>query len=181
MDKNASLGANLMRVGTQVANQRIREAAQANTELRRMGATMAAIAVGETQMITVHVGDVRVYRLRDHVMTRITRDHSVLEEMRAARPDMSESDLAAFAHRNVVTKALGTREEVDPTVSTHSVGRGDLYLLCSDGLWGSVTDEAIATIVGSTPELEEACQLLIDAANTAGGPDNITAVLVRVE
>lgn len=181
VDKSTSFGANLLRVGAKVANQKIREAAAANPEYHRMGATLAALAVGETQIVTGHVGDVRVYRLRDGVLTRLTRDHSIVEEMRAARPEITEEELKSFALRNVVTRALGTREEVEPTVGTHSLGRRDTYLLCCDGLWGAVPDPQIAEILASTGDLEAAAQLLIDAANAAGGQDNVTAVLVRVD
>src|SRR6185436_8715867 len=88
IDQAASLGTNILRVGLKVANQRIRAAAAASTEHHRMCATVAALLVGETQVVAAHVGDVRVYRLRDGTMKRLTRDHSVVEEMRAARPDM---------------------------------------------------------------------------------------------
>jgi serine/threonine protein phosphatase PrpC len=180
MDKNLSLGANLLCVAAKVANQKLREAAAANPAYHRMGATLAALAVGETQVITAHVGDARVYRLRGGALVPLTRDHSLIEEMRAARPDMSAEELQSFAHRNVVTRALGTREQVEPTVSTTAMERGDLYLLCSDGLWASVADETMAGILRSTKDLEAAAQLLVDAANDAGGPDNITAVLVQI-
>jgi serine/threonine protein phosphatase PrpC len=179
MDQGASLGTNILRVGLKVANQKIRAAASTSLENNRMGATVAALLVGETQIVVAHLGDVRVYRMRDGALKRLTRDHSVVEEMRAARPDMVDADLAAFAHRNVVTRALGTREEVDPTVAAHRIEAGDLYLLASDGLWGSVPDDAIATILGSGPHADELAQLLVDAANAAGGPDNITAVVIR--
>jgi protein phosphatase len=180
MDQAASLGTNILRVGLKVANQKIREAAAANPELHRMGATFAALLVGETQVVAAHVGDVRVYRLREGTLKRLTRDHSVVEEMRAARPDMSDEDLAAFAHRNVVTRALGTREEVEPTVAAHRIEPGDLYLICCDGLWGSVPDDTLRAILNSGAGADELAQVLVDAANAAGGPDNITAVVIRV-
>ena len=97
-----------------------------------------------------------------------------------ARPDISPEEIATFSHRNVVTKCLGSKDDVEPTVSTDTLEPGDLYLLCSDGLWGMVKDARISEIACSTPDLEAACQLLLDEANHAGGPDNISAVLVRV-
>lgn len=180
LDKNVSLGANLLRVGIKVANQKIREAAAADPTLFRMGATLAALAVGETQLVVAHVGDVRVYRWRQGTLARLTRDHSLVEEMRAARPTMSDSDMAAIAPRNVVTKALGTKEEVEPTVYVNSFAPGDIYLLCSDGLWSGMDEQQMSAIIASTPDLEQACQSLIDTSNAAGGPDNLTAVLVRI-
>src|SRR5262249_38709279 len=146
----------------------------------RMGTTIVALAVGDAQVTVAHAGDSRCYRLRGGELKRLTRDHSIVEEMISARPEMTEAEIAAFAHRNVVTRSLGSKEEVDPTMLVEALQEGDLFLVCSDGLWGSVPDEKMKAIIHSTPDVDAACQLLIDAANEAGGPDNITAVLVRV-
>jgi protein phosphatase len=100
--------------------------------------------------------------------------------MIAARPNMTPEEISAFAHRNVVTRSLGSRDEVEPELLVDPLQAGDLYLLCSDGLWGSVPDDKIRSILTSTADIEAACQLLIDAANEAGGPDNITSVIVKV-
>jgi PPM family protein phosphatase len=177
MDKAVSLGANLLRVGIKVANQKIRAAAANDPSLHKMGATLAALAIGQTQLVAANVGDVRVYRIRGGAPTRLTRDHSVLEELRAASDGTAH---VATALRSVVTKALGTKEDVEPSVYAKNFAPGDLYLLCTDGLWGSVPDDRIAQIATSSPDLEQACQGLLDAANDAGGPDNVTAVLVRI-
>jgi protein phosphatase len=118
--------------------------------------------------------------MRDGELKRLTRDHSIAEEMRAARPEMTDAELAGFAHRNVVMRSLGSKEELEPDVYVNKVAPGDVYLLCTDGLWGSVPDDKIAAIMKSTADIEAVCQLLIDAANEAGGPDNITALLVRL-
>jgi serine/threonine protein phosphatase PrpC len=180
VDRSLTLGANLLRVGMKVANDRIREAAAKDRSRARMGATAVALAVGDSQLTVAHAGDSRAYRLRDGEMQRLTRDHSLLEEMLTARPDMTEGEMAAFSHRNVVTRALGSKEEVEPTLYVNTLQEGDVYLLCSDGLWGSVSDPNMGAIIRSTADIEAACQLLIDAANEAGGPDNISAILVRV-
>lgn len=145
-----------------------------------MGATVVALAVGEKQIAVAHAGDSRAYRLRDGALSRLTRDHSIAEEMRAARPEMTDEELAGFAHRNVVMRSLGSKDDLEPDVYVNKVVSGDIYLLCTDGLWGSVPDAQIAAILQSTSDVEAACQLLIDAANEAGGPDNITALLVRL-
>jgi serine/threonine protein phosphatase PrpC len=145
-----------------------------------MGSTVVALAVGDAQLTIAHAGDSRAYRVRDGEIKRLTRDHSVLEEMLVARPDMSAEEIDAFAHRNVVTKSLGSKEEVEPTLYVNTLALGDRYLLCSDGLWSVVPDATIEAIVRDNDDIEAACQLLIDAANEAGGPDNISAVLVRV-
>jgi protein phosphatase len=180
VDTGHSLGANLLRVGIKVANDRIRAAAKQDRAKNRMGTTIVALAIGDAQLTVAHAGDSRCYRLRGDELTRLTRDHSIVEEMIAARPEMTEAEVAAFAHRNVVTRSLGSKEQVEPTVLVEPLQPGDLFLVCSDGLWGSVPDDKIKSIVRSTNDIEGACQLLIDAANEAGGPDNITSVLVRV-
>ena len=180
MDRALSFGTNLLAVGFKVANQRIRETAASNPEYHRMGATAAALALGETQVVVAHVGDVRVYRLRAGALTPLTRDHSVVEEVRAARPEMTDAELGAIANRNVITRALGTREEVEATVTSHPMERGDLYLLCSDGLWSTVEPNRLAQLLGAGLDLGATARSLIDAANEAGGPDNITALLVQV-
>jgi serine/threonine protein phosphatase PrpC len=180
IDRRASFGANLLHVGFKVVNQKLREAAARDPALHRMGATLAALAIGETHLVAAHVGDVRIYRIRKGALARLTRDHSLVEEMKAARPDLSDTKLGALARRNVVTRALGSKDELDPTVYVNTFAAGDHYLLCSDGLWGSVGDDRILDLVTAHRDLEQACQSLLDAANDAGGPDNLTAVLVRV-
>jgi len=179
VDRSLSLAANLLRVGIKVANEKIREAAAADRARARMGTTAVAMAIGEEQLAIAHAGDSRAYRFRGGSVTRLTRDHSVAEEMRAARPEMTDEELATFAHRNVVTRSLGSKEELEPAVYVGRVQPGDIFLLCSDGLWGAVSDGKMATILRQAPDLESACQMLVDAANEAGGPDNVSVLLVR--
>lgn len=180
VDRQRSLGANLLAIGIKVANDKIRAAAEVNPTRIKMACTAVALAIGDNQLSIAHAGDARAYRFRAGQLKRLTTDHSILAEMIAARPDMTEAEIAGFLHRNVVTKAIGSKPEIEPTVTSKSFHAGDLYLLCSDGLWNPVKDPTIADILRSTDDLEAACQILIDAANDAGGPDNITALIVRV-
>jgi serine/threonine protein phosphatase PrpC len=179
LDRSLSLAANLLRNGIKLANDKIRESAAADRSRTRMGTTVVAVAIGEERLAVAHAGDSRAYRFRAGNLKQLTRDHSVAEEMRAARPEMSEEELATFAHRNVVTRALGSKEELEPAIYVGRVQPGDLFLLCTDGLWGVVPDGKIATILRDAADLQTGCQLLVDAANEAGGPDNITVLLVR--
>jgi protein phosphatase len=179
VDRSLSLAANLLRNGIKVANDQIRGAAAADRTRTRMGATVVAMAVGEERLAVAHAGDSRAYRFRAGNVKRLTRDHSVAEEMRAARPEMTDDELATFAHRNVVTRALGSKDDIEPAIYVGHVQPGDLFLLCTDGLWGSVPDGKIATILRDAADLPTACHLLVDAANDAGGPDNVTVLLVR--
>lgn len=185
IDKQMSLGANLLRVGLQVANAHIRKVAAALPDHHRMGATVAALAIGETHYAAANLGDVRVYQFRDGALARLSRDHSLVEEIRAARPEATEEELSRMASRNLVTRALGIKDEVEPTLYQGTLQAGDIYLLACDGLWNEVDESAIATILAagasSPAELEATCQRLIDAANAAGGRDNITALVVQVD
>lgn len=180
VDRNRSLGANLLTVGLKVANQKIREAAEAERSRTKMACTAVALAVGDHQVSVAHAGDARAYRLRGNRIKRLTTDHSILAEMLAARPDMTDAEIASFSHRNVVTKALGSKPDVDPTLYVGRFQKDDRFLLCSDGLWGSVKDDVIAEILHPMTDLEAACHLLVDAANDAGGPDNITVLIAHM-
>jgi protein phosphatase len=145
-----------------------------------MGATIAALTFDEEHLVAAHAGDVRIYRIRKGSASRLTRDHSIVEELKLARPGISPQDLEALGNRNVITRALGSKPELEPTVYLNSHADGDLYLLCSDGLWSCLTDDHMTAIVLGHEDLESACHALLDAANQAGAPDNLTALLVSV-
>lgn len=181
IDERYSRPVNLLRVGMKVANQKIREEARKDPAWFRMGATIAALTFDEEHLVAAHAGDVRIYRVRDGSASRLTRDHSLYEEMKSARPGLSPRELSALVNRNVITRALGDRPDVEPTVYTNSFRDGDQYLICSDGLWDSMTDAQLTSVIQSQPDPESACFALIDAANAAGAPDNVTALLVRVQ
>jgi serine/threonine protein phosphatase PrpC len=180
MDQRFSRAVNLLRVGMKVANQRIREEARKDPAWYRMGATVAALTLDEDHLVAAHAGDVRIYRFRNGVASRLTRDHSIIEEMKYAQPAISPQDIAALVSRNVITRALGSKPDIEPTVYMNAYADGDIYLLCSDGLWDVVSDDQITGIILSQPDVESACYALIDAANAAGAPDNVTALVVRV-
>jgi|ERR1017187_1602553 protein phosphatase len=180
MDARFSRQVNLLRVGLKVANQKIREESRKDPAWYRMGATVAALTFDEDHLVAAHAGDVRIYRIRGGVASRLTRDHSIIEEMKYAQPAISPHEIAALVNRNVITRALGSKPELEPTVYMNAYADGDLYLICSDGLWDCVPDDRITEVIVSEPDVESACYALMDAANAAGAPDNITALIVRV-
>jgi protein phosphatase len=147
-----------------------------------MGTTIVAALFSPRRgkLYIAHVGDSRAYRIRDGKIEQITRDHSLINETLLARPDMTEEQLSELP-KNVITRALGMQENVAVDLGQFETVRGDLFLLCSDGLSGMVDDGELCEIASSTEDLSEACHKLINAANERGGEDNITAVLVRVE
>ena len=144
------------------------------------GTTLTTVLVLGKQMIIAHVGDSRVYVVDIHGMMRpLTRDHSLvkrLEELGQITPE----EAAIHPQRNVLYKALGQGEPFEPEIITTPIPQPGHLLICSDGLWGVVPTEEMGKIITSAETPYQACQELIDAANDAGGPDNITAILVRL-
>lgn len=164
-----------------VANRRIFETARSGDGGRRgMGTTLAAAAINGDQICIAHVGDSRVYRIQDGEITRLTRDHSLLEQFKEINPGMTREEENNFPHRNVITRALGLTDDVEVDVKQYALRAGDQFLLCSDGLSGHVEDEEILAVVDEAADLKAAVTNLVDLANEHGGNDNITVVLLRV-
>jgi len=181
VDRALSLGANLLKVGLKVANDEVRAAAAGDRERMRMASTVVALAIGDQQLSVAHLGDARAYRLRGGVLSRLTRDHSVAEEMLATQPSLKPEEIAAFRNRNVITRSVGSKADAEPEIKVEPLERGDVYLLCTDGLFGPLPDDNLRDILIAQPDPAQAAAALVDAANAAGGPDNVTAVVVRVE
>jgi protein phosphatase len=112
-------------------------------------------------------------------ISQLTRDHSLLEDYKEAKPDMTDEEERNFPHKNVITRALGMRETVQVDIRGSQIESGDVYVLCSDGLSGMVTDDSIQSIVTNAKSLERAVAELVDQANRHGGTDNITTLLLQ--
>lgn len=177
-DPNLSYPENRMVAAVRLANARIYDAAQKNPNLRGMGTTLVGCMFVGDHVYISHVGDSRCYRINAEIK-QLTRDHSLLEDYKDARPDMSEEEARNFPHKNVITRALGMRDTVTVDITKHQVSDGDQYVLCSDGLSGMVDDKLIHKIVREASTLENAVAELIEQANRAGGTDNITAMLIQ--
>ncbi len=164
----------------QQANARIHELSHANAEQAGMGTTLTAVYVGEREVAIAHVGDSRAYCLRDGELLRLTDDHSLVDElMRQGR--LTPEEAVEHPQRSVITRALGIEGTVEvDTRSFRGLG-GDVYLICSDGLTTMISEERITEVLLSTPRLRDAGEALIAAANEAGGRDNITVILLRLE
>ena len=164
------------------ANNRIYARALGDPEAAGMGTVVTALLVDEPSgtIAVGHVGDSRAYRIRNGVLEQLTPDHSLVGELvRAGR--LSNEEAEQHPHRSVITRAVGTEPVVEVHTETLGALPGDLYLICSDGLTDLVRDERILELVetaGDDPEV--AVQSLVDAANDAGGIDNITAVLFEI-
>jgi serine/threonine protein phosphatase PrpC len=180
-DPALSLEANRLKAAFRLANRRIASAIADSQDLRGMATTASAVLMGKESASVGHVGDSRVYVLRQGTLAQITHDHSWVEEQVRAGT-LTPSAARQHPWRNVVTRALsgGEDPEVDVTEVTPAIG--ERYLLCSDGLFGVVADDRIAEFLGQDGvSLETICRGLVDAANKAGGPDNITALVLQID
>lgn len=178
MDRNRGYEENRLITGIMLSNLRIFEAAKKNPGQRGMGTTIVALFVTQEGMYVAHVGDSRVYRIRDGQLEQLTEDHSLLNDYRKMK-QLSDEEIANFPHKNVIVRALGMKETVKVDTRFESPRAGDVIVLCSDGLAGPVSDEDIRRIVLESHDLQVASQRLIDRANENGGPDNVTCVLAR--
>jgi protein phosphatase len=162
-----------------LANQRIFEAALKDLRLKGMGTTLVGAQIVGDKVYIAHVGDSRCYRIREGKIQQMTRDHSLLEDYKDAKPGMSDEEQRKFPHKNVITRALGMRETVQVDIHMQEISDGDMFLFCSDGLSGMVDDAAILAVVKAAPNLERAVSDLVDAANQAGGTDNVTVLALQ--
>ena len=180
MDQDLNYEENRLNAGIKLANLKIYETASQNSAQRGMGTTMVALLFNGETAYFGHVGDSRIYRLRDDELYQVTDDHSLLNDYIQMK-DLSEEEIENFPHKNVIVRALGMKETVQVDVDNEHPQHGDIYLLCSDGLNAMSTDEEIKSIMTEhQDDLEVCCNALIESANDNGGNDNITVVLVKV-
>jgi serine/threonine protein phosphatase PrpC len=180
-DHDKDEGTNLLSVAARWANQRIREAAEGGDGGRGkhgMGTTFVGCVLRESKAWFGWVGDSRGYLFRRGELQPTTSDHSLLNELiRTGR--LSEHEIEHFQYKNVITRALGMADETEVDVSLWDLDPGDVCVLCCDGLTGMVGEPRIAEILAAQPDLQRACQDLVDEANRNGGLDNITVALAR--
>ena len=164
----------------EAANRAIHERSQSDAQRAGMGTTVTAAYVGEDDVTIAHVGDSRAYLLRDGDLIRLTRDHSLVGEL-VERGKLTEEQAETHPQRSVITRALGPEPDVAVDVKAYHARGGDRFLLCSDGLTSMIPEARVKQILEGTEALEEAGRELIAAANDAGGRDNITVLLFRLE
>jgi PPM family protein phosphatase len=179
MDARLSALANRLQVAIRSANRTLAARAQENAAMDGSGATLAAALFGDGDVVISHVGDCRAYLLRNGSLSQMTRDHSVVAEQLALGLIDAQ---AARTHplRHVVTRAVSGQAGMAVDTQELKLEPGDRLLLCSDGIHGVLTDKEIADIVGDRQRpLDELCRAAIDQANSRGGPDNCTAVVIE--
>jgi protein phosphatase len=176
-DPSLSFDANRIRTAIKLANRAIFTRAAAEDEYAGMGTTVVAtlVSANDARFTYGHVGDSRIYLFRGGRVVQLTRDDSLAN---SAWGDAEEIG----AMKNVLTKALGVRGEVEFDVAAHDLRAGDMVLLCSDGLTNMLDDDAMREIIGHYDgHLDKTCDQLVDGANARGGRDNISAILLRYE
>jgi protein phosphatase len=181
-DQGLTEAARRLTMGVRKANADVFEISSTRLEHKGMGSTIVAMSVsretGEVQV--AHVGDSRCYRIRDGKIEQLTRDHSLIGDALAWNPNLSEEELSMLP-KNIISRALGLKQVVEVDIRSDAAYPGDIFLLCSDGLCGVIKDKQILEAILLSNDLADACDSLIALANDAGGPDNITAVAVRLE
>ncbi len=177
-DRSLNVYANALLCGIHLANQQLCAMQQANPELGGMGTTIAALRITNNEAFVAHVGDSRVYRFTGNTLTPLTSDHSWVNEQ-VQKKLITAEEARNHRYRNVITRALGNRFDVEIDTVTVPALPGDLFVLASDGLTGVVDDDTIADAIRSRSSLRECVNHLVGLANAAGGPDNITVILVE--
>lgn len=170
-----------------LANRRIYETAQADPRKRGMGTTLVGALFTSTGAYVGHCGDSRAYRFRGGQVELLTEDHSLLNDYMKAHK-LSQEEIDNFPHKNVIVRALGMKDSVQVDIARLEPATGDIYMLCSDGLSGMVTDAEMNECVNSflargdegANDVEGMCNTFIEMANAAGGNDNVTCVAVKV-
>ncbi len=177
-DRNA-LERRALKDAIELANSAIYETSMTRPECAGMGATVVATVLYEDKICVAHVGDSRLYRLRDDHLEQITQDHSMVQEL-VRRGFVTAEEARQSVNKNVVTRALGVDALVEVDIGEYDVAPQDLYLLCSDGLSDVLSDDAILQVLqANRGDWEQALQELVTQVNALGGPDNVSAILVH--
>jgi PPM family protein phosphatase len=171
----------LLLVGFQTAHERILQYAEGHPELHGMGTTATAIVLLDHQLYYAHVGDSRLYMVRGASISRVTHDHSYVGRL-VQNGVISAEEAETHPQRHILTAALGAGAEVSPEIPQDPIElqKGDLLVLCTDGLWSLLSENEIQSIVAFN-EPPEACRALIQLTKDRGGPDNITAQVLRID
>ncbi len=182
-DRQKSYDENRCITSIKLANARIIEASEQDGAKKNMGTTAVMMHFVERngsgpKCLVAHVGDSRGYHFRGGVLKRITIDHSLVEEyLRMGK--ITEEEAKNFPQKNIILRALGQQKQVEVEVSSFVPEAGDIYMVCSDGLSGMITDEAMQAIMQRSPNIDAAAKKLIDTANANGGVDNVTVILAQ--
>lgn len=162
------------------SNAHVYSLGRKDSELRGMGTTLCCLFFHPKGLIYGHVGDSRIYRMRNKKLLQLTKDHSLLREL-LDLGQLNDRQVGDFAHKNIITKAIGPESRIQPSVRISDCEAGDLFLMCTDGLSDLVPLDEIETLLNKKNSLKGTAQLLIQAAKDKGGHDNITVLLVKLQ
>jgi serine/threonine protein phosphatase PrpC len=170
----------LLKSAVQTANTRVYGAQKDKPEYRGMGSTMTVLTFLDNHYYMAHVGDSRAYLLRGKTLKQLTRDHSLVWPLYESGI-VAKDDLSRHPQKNLITKSIGTHPEVEADLKHDVVCEGDIFLLCSDGLTDVLSDQDILDVLtGDETNPQQISELLIGAAKEGGGPDNVTAIVIRM-
>jgi serine/threonine protein phosphatase PrpC len=172
IDHSLPQEANILSTGIRLANRRIFH------EATGMGTTMVALLILDQKAYICHVGDSRLYRIRNGTIEQLTEDHSLVAD-EIKRGTITREQAKSYRLRHVITRAIGTALDVECDCKVENLVDGDTFLLCTDGLTGMVEDAQILDVIINNNGIEKPCEVLVRKANEMGGEDNITAVVVR--
>lgn len=174
-----SMATNLLDEWIREVNRQVHAKGQEDERYREMGTTLICLLGLDGLVILAHVGDSRCYRWKPRGgLSQLTEDHSFVNTQ-LKQGVITEEEAKESAQRNIITRAVGTAEKVKPDIRAHPVSAGDRFLLCSDGLTDMIDDDGIADVLGSGEDIEAIATSLVEAANAAGGRDNITVVVAE--
>jgi len=142
------------------------------------GTTLTLVFAVNNQLISAHVGDSRLYRIRKDEIVLLTKDHSLVKRL-VELGEISPSEANKHPQRNILYRAMGQDEHLEPDIELFTIDNGDLLMMCSDGLWGVLDDQKMLSIIQSKSNLNESSAQLVAAANEQGGPDNISVILIK--
>jgi serine/threonine protein phosphatase PrpC len=181
LDENISYDGNRLKTAIRYANRKVLEATKEKSEYEGMATTVAAVLVDGDSGNIGHVGDSRVYLVRDGEVSQLTSDHSWVNEQIQSGV-ISPDQARTHPLRNVVTRALGGKPDLQVDMQQHKAKAGDILLLCSDGLTTMIPDDEIARLMREAGgDVDKAAQSLVSSANAKGGEDNITVLLIRFD
>lgn len=152
---------------------------RSSSDFKGMGTTLCSLYISEEGVVFAHVGDSRIYRLRNKNLEQLTKDHSLIREL-VELGQINEHQATDFIYKNIITRAIGTEAIVEPTVQIAEIEIGDIYILCSDGLSDLLSLKEIEALVKNETLLSSAVKNLVDSSKAKGAHDNVTVVMVKI-